>query len=62
MGVLAGDVTGDRVVNSTDQNSINSKSGKITKATTYRADVTIDGIINGNDASFVGNRSGNKLP
>ncbi|MBA3763133.1 MAG: hypothetical protein H0X04_07290 [Chthoniobacterales bacterium] len=62
MGVLAGDVTGDRVVNSTDQNSINSKSGQITKATTYRADVTIDGIINGNDASFVGNRSGNKLP
>lgn len=62
MGVLGGDVTGDRVVNSKDQNYINSKSGQIPTAATFRADVTIDGLINGNDASFVGNRNGHKLP
>src|SRR5437868_10315034 len=56
MGVLGGDVTGDRVVNSKDQNYINSKSGQIPTAATFRADVTVDGLINGNDASFVGNR------
>ena len=62
MGVLGGDVTGDRVVNSKDQNYINSKSGQIPTAATFRADVTIDGLINGNDASFVGNRNGHRLP
>jgi len=62
MGVLGGDVTGDRVVNSKDQNYINSKSGQIPTAATFRADVTVDGLINGNDASFVGNRNGHRLP
>jgi hypothetical protein len=62
MGVLGGDVTSDRVVNSKDQNYINSKSGQIPTAATFRADVTVDGLINGNDASFVGNRNGHKLP
>ncbi len=62
MGILAGDVTGDRVVNSTDQNYINARSGQVTQATTYRADANIDGLINGKDSSFVGNRSGHKLP
>ncbi len=62
MGVLAGDVTSDRVVNSTDQNYINSKSGQTATSATYRGDVTIDGLINGKDASFVGNRSGHRLP
>jgi len=61
MGVLGGDVTGDRVVNSKDQNYINSKSGH-SHAATFRADVTIDGLINGNDASFVGNRNGQNFP
>jgi hypothetical protein len=62
MGVLGGDVTADRVVNSKDQKYINSKSGQQTTATNFRGDVTIDGLINGNDASFVGNRNGHKLP
>src|SRR5205814_6325218 len=55
MGVLGGDVTGDRVVNSKDQNYINSKSGQKASSANFRADVTVDGLINGNDASFVGN-------
>ena len=62
MGVLGGDVTGDRVVNSKDQNYINSKSGQKASSANFRADVTVDGLINGNDASFVGNRIGHKLP
>jgi hypothetical protein len=62
MGVLAGDVTGDRVVDSKDQKYINSKSGQKASSTNFRADVTVDGLINGNDASFVGNRIGHKLP
>ncbi len=62
MGVLAGDVTGDRVVDSKDQKYINSKSGQKASSTNFRADVTVDGLIDGNDASFVGNRIGHKLP
>ena len=62
IGVLGGDVTGDRVVNSKDQNYINSKSGQKASSANFRADVTVDGLINGNDASFVGNRIGHKLP
>ncbi len=62
MGVLAGDVTFDRVVNSKDQNFINSKSGQRATSANFRADVTVDGVIDGKDASFVGNRSGHKLP
>jgi hypothetical protein len=62
MGMLGGDVTGDRVVNSKDQNYINSKSGQTATSANFRADVTVDGFINGNDASFVGNRIGHKLP
>ena len=62
MGVLGGDVTGDRVVNSNDQKYINSRSGQKATSANFRADVTVDGLINGNDASFVGNRIGHKLP
>jgi len=62
MGVLAGDVTGDRVVDSKDQKYINSKSGQKATSANFRADVTVDGLINGNDSSFVGNRMGHKLP
>jgi hypothetical protein len=62
VGVLGGDVTGDRVVNSKDQNFINSRTGQRATSANFRADVTVDGLINGNDASFVGNRIGHKLP
>jgi hypothetical protein len=62
MGVLRGDVTGDRVINSKDQNYVNSKSGQKPMSSNFRADVTVDGLINGKDASFVGNGIGQKLP
>jgi hypothetical protein len=62
MGVLAGDVTGNGVVSSTDVNLVKGKNGQTTNASNFRADVTIDGIINGADASFVGNHNGDRLP
>jgi hypothetical protein len=62
MGVLAGDVTGNGRVNSTDVNLVRGKNGQTTNSSNFRADVTIDGVINGADASFVGNHNGDRLP
>lgn len=62
MGVLAGDVTPDGVVNSSDVNFVRGKNGQTTNSSNFRADVDIDGVINGADASFVGNRTGDRLP
>jgi PKD repeat protein len=62
VGVLAGDVVADGVVNSKDVNFVKSKNGQTTTTKNFRADVTIDGVINGKDASFVGNLNGTRLP
>jgi hypothetical protein len=58
MGVLAGDTTGDRSVNSADIGQTKSKSGQAVGASNFRQDVTVDGSINSADVSFVKSKSG----
>jgi uncharacterized protein (TIGR02597 family) len=61
-GVLLGDSTGDRSVNSADISQTKSRSGQTVSATNFRSDVTADGSLNSADISLVKSRSGTALP
>ena len=62
MGVLIGDTTGDRFVNSSDISQTKSKSGQAVDTSNFRADVTVSGSINSSDISLVKSKSGAALP
>ncbi|HST30816.1 MAG TPA: sialidase family protein [Chthoniobacterales bacterium] len=62
MGVLAGDTTANRAVNSSDVAQTQSQSGQAVTAANFREDVTINGEINSSDISFVQAHSGTGLP
>ncbi len=62
MGVLAGDVTADRKVNTTDVKFVKPKIGSTPTASTFRADVIADGVITEADDEFVEQHKGTALP
>jgi hypothetical protein len=62
MGILHGDVDGNRAVTSTDIGIIKSISGQTTTGGNFRADVTPNGAINTSDVGLVKSKSGNALP
>jgi hypothetical protein len=62
MGVLAGDTTNNRAVNSSDISQTQSQSGQSVTVSNFREDVTVNGLINSSDISFVQARSGTGLP
>jgi hypothetical protein len=62
MGVLAGDTTANRAVNSSDIAQTQSQSGQQVGLTNFREDVTVNGQINSSDIGFVQARSGTGLP
>ena len=62
MGVLAGDTTANRQVNSSDIAQTQSQSGQPVTGSNFREDVTINGQINSSDISFVQSKSGTGLP
>jgi hypothetical protein len=62
MGVLAGDTTASRQVNSSDIAQTQSQSGQKVTGSNFREDVTITGQINSSDISFVQSKSGTGLP
>jgi len=62
MGVLEGDTTGNRAVNSSDISQTQSQSGQLVTAANFREDVTINGFINSSDIAVVQSRSGTALP
>lgn len=62
MIVLAGDVNGNRSVNSSDVSVVKSVSGNAVDGSNFRADVTADGAIDSSDISMTKSRSGNSLP
>jgi hypothetical protein len=62
MGVLVGDVNGDRVVNSGDALVTRNRSGQQADAANFRSDVNADGTVNGGDVIVVRGRAGNALP
>jgi len=62
VGVLAGDTTADRSVNSADISQTKSQSGHVVTTSNFREDVTVDGSINSADISLVKAKSGTALP
>jgi hypothetical protein len=62
MGVLVGDTTANRVVNSGDITQTKSAAGQSLTTLNFREDVTVDGSINSSDISLVKLDSGTGLP
>ena len=62
MGVLIGDSTGNRSVNSTDISQVKSQSGQPVTISNFRQDVTANGSINASDLSLVKSKSGTGIP
>jgi uncharacterized delta-60 repeat protein len=62
MGVLVGDTTADKFVNSADISQTKSQSGNAVTAGNFREDVNADGFINSADISLVKSKSGTALP
>ena len=62
VGVLEGDTTANRAVNSSDISQTQSQSGQQVTNGNFREDVTVNGFINSSDISVVQSRSGTALP
>jgi hypothetical protein len=62
MGILVGDTTSDRSVNSADIGQTKSQSGHAVTTSNFREDVTADGSINSADIGLVKSKSGTALP
>ncbi|MEY2546118.1 MAG: hypothetical protein QOG48_1235 [Verrucomicrobiota bacterium] len=62
MGVLLGDTTADKNVNSSDISQTKSQSGQFVTSANFREDVTVDGNLNSSDIGLVKSKSGTGLP
>jgi hypothetical protein len=62
MGMLMGDTTADRTVNTTDINQVKALVGEAATSSNFRSDVTADGIIKNPDVSLVKSKKGTVLP
>ncbi len=62
MGMLLGDSTADKVVNSADVSQTKSRSGQTVSSSNFRSDVTVDGSLNSADVSLVKSKSGTAIP
>ena len=62
MKVLAGDTTGNGIVNSSDVSQTKNQSGAAISDANFREDVTVDGLINSSDIANVKLQSGKAIP
>jgi len=62
MGLLLGDVDGDRTVTTTDFNQTKADNGQVTDETNFREDVNLSGNIDKKDARLVRQQIGTFLP
>ena len=62
MAVLAGDTTGNGIVNGSDIAQVKAQSGQAVTAANFRQDVNLSGDINASDIGFVKAQSGSALP
>ena len=62
MGVLLGDTSANKTVNSSDVSQTKSKSGQAVDTMNFRADVTVSNSINAGDVGIVKVRAGTALP
>lgn len=60
-GMLIGDTTADRVVNSADISQTKARSNQIVGAGNFRNDVTADGNLNSADVGLVKSKSNTSL-
>jgi hypothetical protein len=61
IGVLSGDTSGDRSVNSSDVSQTKSQAGNMATASNFREDVNANGVINSADVSLVKSTVGTGL-
>src|SRR5206468_2070458 len=62
VGLLLGDVNGDRVVDSADLDIVNSQIGQPTNEENFRSDINNDGVISASDVRIVTQHQGTYLP
>jgi hypothetical protein len=62
IGLLVGDVNGDRVVDDTDVAIIHTDRGQTTDETNFRADLNSDGVIDRLDLNAAQRALGTSLP
>ena len=62
IGVLIGDASADRTVNTTDISQTKAQVGQAVTITNFRSDVTADGVIRNADVSLVKAKKGTILP
>ena len=62
LNILAGDVGGNKTVNSTDVSQTKLQSGSPVSAANFREDVVVSGSINATDVSLVKSHSGASVP
>jgi hypothetical protein len=62
MGVLMGDVTGNRVVSNPDVGSVKSQVAALVTSSNFRDDVTANGVISNTDVSTTKVQVGTQLP
>ena len=60
--VLLGDISGNRLVNSTDTSNAQAQSGVPISQSNFRNDINHNGQINSTDTSIVQSKSGTGLP
>lgn len=62
MGVLLGDTSANRSVNSSDISQTKTQSGSAAMAGNFRTDVTANGLVNSSDVATVKSKSGTAIP
>jgi len=62
MGVLAGDVNGNAVVNASDVSLTKAQVGQVVSGSNFREDVNANGLINSVDVALVKAKVGTALP
>ena len=62
IGILRGDVDGNKTVDNKDVNAVSGKVGASVSQTTFRDDVNVDGSINQTDVSITQGQVGNSIP
>jgi hypothetical protein len=62
VGILLGDVDGNKTVDSKDVNAVSAKVGPNASSTNFRDDVNVDGTINQTDVGITQNQLGTFIP
>ena len=62
MGILLGDVDGNKTVNNMDVNNVTAKVGATADLTNFRDDVDTNGSINQTDVNITQGQVGSSIP